>query len=155
MAEPSQSVIINIPTGYSASQRNQIGKEIVRFIQSRTRKGLNIQNKPFKAYSQSYKDDLDFSNAGKSNTVNLTLTGEMLNTLTVLSTGLDFITVGFDDTDGNDKASFNRQNGRQFVGITPKDLNSILSAFTRESGETAQVTQSLATSFLRGLFSGQ
>ena len=158
MAEPKQDVIITIPGNISAADREVLGNEIARFIIERTRKGLDINNRPFKAYSESYKDSIDFDNAGKTNRVNLTLTGEMLNTVELLSHGLGFVKIGFDDSESNDKASFNRQNGRDFLGINQKDLNLLISKFTSQTAaerSRSDIAQSVASSFLRGLFGGQ
>lgn len=158
MAEPSQDELIRIPSNISESDREILGREIVRFIVQRTRKGLDINNRPFKGYSENYKNNIDFENANKTNKVNLTLTGEMLNTLEVKSHGLGFIKIGFNDSDSNNKASYNRQKGREFVGINQKDLNMLISKFTTQTEDQrlrSEIAGSVAASFLRGLFGGQ
>ena len=143
-----------LPNSTTEADRQTLGNEIVRFIKGRTRNGLDKNNRPFEAYSDTYISSFDFKIAGKSR-VNLTLTGEMLNTLEVISTGTGFIKIGFRDTDSNDKASFNRQHGREFLGITQGDLDLLVVNFTsRTEGERsrADIAEGIASSFLRGLF---
>lgn len=129
MAEPAQTRIINIPNGYTARQRVQIGNDIVRRIQERTALGLDATNQLFAGYSRNYE---------KSGTVNLRLSGDMLNGLTLISHGPGFVRIGFSSTDANDKAAYiqaprgqklGRQPARQFVGISQADLNVILDRY--------------------------
>ena len=129
MAEPLQSRVISIPRGYEESVRQQIGNEIIRKIKRRTLAGIDIQGNLFARYSPNYE---------KQGTVNLTLSGDMLNELTVLSTGPGFVRIGFTNQNANDKAAFiqsprgqkaGKQPVRLFVGISPGDLNDILERF--------------------------
>jgi len=158
MAEPRQFEVIRIPNTLNAEDREQLGNEIVRFIIDRTRKGLDKNNVPFRGYSENYKDHIDFQNAGKSNRVNLTLTGEMLNTLEVQAHGPGFIRIGFSDTDSNDKAFYSREKGRDFLGISAKDLQLLLTKFldrTPQQREQQQIISSVAEAFLRDLLNGE
>lgn len=125
MAEPSQSKIINIPVGYSARQRKEIGEDIVRFIRRRTQSGIDINGNLFAPYSSGYE---------KSGRVDLTVTEQMLNSLELLSHGRGYIRIGFGNSSANNKASY-AQNprgqkastpARRFVGISQADLNRIL-----------------------------
>lgn len=129
MAEPIQSKIISIPRGYNETQRREIGQEIIRKIKRRTSSGIDINGNLFASYSTNYE---------KSGTVNLSLTGDMLQALEVISTGPGFVRIGFNSRTANDKASFiqsprgqktGKQPVRRFVGISPGDLNDILERF--------------------------
>lgn len=128
MAEPSQSRIISIPTGYSGRQRKQIGDDVVRFVKRRTQSGINISGNLFAGYSKFYE---------KAGTVNLTLSEQMLNSLELLSHGPGFIRIGFGNTSANDKARWAQspygqtdRPRREFVGINQSDLNRILENYT-------------------------
>lgn len=155
MAEPQQTLLIKIDNRYDASQRPIIGDEIVEFIKDRTRRGLSKDNKPFKVYSASYVKSLDFKVAGKSkDQVNLELSGDMLIGLSVLSHGPGFIKIGFDTQSDNDKAAWNAEKGREFLGIMPADLNRILENYpiSEQQVQTVSLAGSIASEFLRSLF---
>ena len=125
MAEPEQSFIVRVPRNFNARARDILADEIIAFIRRRTKNGLNINNKPFKQYSSSYQNSIEFTATGKSNTVNLTLTDDMLSSMVVKGSGVGFIRIGLSDSFANDKASWNRQNGREFLGIAQKDLKNL------------------------------
>lgn len=60
----------------------------------------------------------------------------MINEIELLSHGEGFIVIGFESsTEVNDKASFNAEKGREFLGITQKDLSEILSRVPAENTE--------------------
>jgi hypothetical protein len=129
MAEANQSKVIIIPDGYNAQQRERIGQDIIDKIKRRTAEGLDVSNRPFARYSPNYD---------KTGTVNLKVSGDMLAGLTVLSTGVGFIRIGFDSAGTNDKAAYIQQpRGRKvsnqpirtFVGISQADLNIILERY--------------------------
>ena len=63
-----------------------------------------------------------------------------------------------DDSDTNDKAAWNQQNGRLFLNINQKDLNMLISNHTTQTDDErtrSDIAQSVASSFLRGLLGGQ
>ena len=157
MSEPIQFETITIPSYLNEAQRDKLGREIVRFIISRTSKGLDKYNRPFRRYTDSYKNTLDFKLAGKSGKVNLELTGEMLNTLEVISHAPGVIRIGYTGGSSNDKASFNRQNGREFIGITPKDLDLLITTTVPQDDNrlSTDIAEGFAAGFLRSLFGGE
>lgn len=126
--EPSQSKVIRIPTGYTQSQRENIGNDIINRIKRRTREGLDINGNFFAPYSDSYE---------KQGTVNLRVSGDMLEDLIVLGTGSGFVRIGFQSQRSNDKAGFiqvpkgqKRDSPRRsFVGISQQDLSIILERY--------------------------
>ena len=128
MAEPSQSKIITIPARFSGTQRKKIGEDIIAFIKRRTQSGLDINNNLFAAYSPNYE---------KTGLVDLTVSEQMLNSLTVLSHGKGYIRIGFPNSTANNKASYiqnprGQKSGspaRKFMGIAQEDLNSILDRY--------------------------
>ncbi len=129
MAEPIQSRIISIPREYTERQRRLIGEDIVTRIKRRTSTGIDVSGNLFQAYSPEY---------GKVGTVDLRISGSMLDGLSVLSTGPGFIRIGFSSSSTNDKAAWiqsprGRKSGKQpvreFVGISTGDLNTILERY--------------------------
>lgn len=121
------------------SQRTaqSIAEDLVDFIVERTKDGKGKDGKPFPGYSESYKKSLDFKIAGKGNTVDLTLTGEMLDTLKVLEAKKGKIVIGFEEGDevngraeGNILGSYggdpNPKKARNFLDVSDKEIANIL-----------------------------
>lgn len=128
-----QRVKIKIPENYKPSEREAIADEVIDYIIERTKSGRDKNNEAFPKYSESYKKSLDFKIAGKSNKVDLTLSGDMLASISLLNHKRGEITVGFDrgDKENNDKATGHitgfygrskEQKIRDFLGITDNDL---------------------------------
>jgi len=150
MAE--QSFLVDIPRQHNAAIRQTIGQSIIFFIVNRTGQGLDKFNKPFKPYSKSYTGSLEFIRSAKAQAlVNLRVTGEMLARLTVVSHGVGFIKIGFSDATANDKAEFNLENGRDFLGITLKDLEGILFGFPIIEAINTNISPSISSPIVRGI----
>lgn len=62
------------------------------------------------------------SNTTYDGTVNLSMTGAMLRDLTPLSYDNSSFTIGFNNIELAERASFNIQRGRDFLGLSPNDL---------------------------------
>lgn len=143
-----QKISIDIPSGYSPEERRAIGEEIIQQIIDRSQAGKDKNGEDFPAYSESYMDSFDFKLAGKSKKPNLTLSGEMLNALTVLETMDGEITIGYrladkfnnDKAEGNIKGTYgskkaNPKKARDFLGIMDSELDTILTKYpVRDSG---------------------
>lgn len=146
---PQQKTIIKIPSTYKPSERLAIGAEIIDYIIDRTKSGKDKNNKPFPGYSKEYVKSLEFKIAGKSKgNVNLTLSGEMLESMKVLNHRSGEIIIGFDkDDENNGKAEGNIKGTygsttpkpgkkRDFLGIDKDDLkDKILSQFPEKDKE--------------------
>lgn len=144
-----QKVRINIPRGYSPEQRIAIGEAIVEFIKYRTRQeNVDKDNDSFAEYSDTYEDEKN------SARVNLDRSGDMLANLKVLQTYVDYITIGYDKgysgmgkVEGNRKGTYGNKapvvEGRDFLGITEKDLNRILADFPKPSQRRATVQKTI------------
>lgn len=85
-------------------------------------------------------ESLDFEIAGKDSTVDLTLTGEMLDTLQVLSAQRGEIVIGFpEDSDVNGRAEGNilgsyggdpnPSRARNFLDVSEKEISKIASQY--------------------------
>lgn len=100
-------------------------------IVARTRDGIDKNGKAFAGYSESYKKSLAFRVGGKSSNVNLTLTGEMLASMTTVPTEQGF-SVEMIDKRNKDKAHgiITGQEGkwsakRDFLGLPESEENEI------------------------------
>lgn len=131
---------IKIRKSAGPAERELIAGEIIDFIVSRTKSGKKIDGESsFPGYSDSYKNSKKFKSAGKSkNLVNLTLSNEMLQALTLLNHKKGEVTIGFkkgDDrnngvAEGNIKGTYGqktpiRGKKRDFLGIKASDKKKI------------------------------
>lgn len=143
-----QKVTIEIPDEFGPEERSAIGKDIVEFIRQRSEDGVGVKetangwrNVPFPAYSKTYKESLGFKIAGKSNKVNLTLSGDMLIALDVLNHRPGEVTIGYRKSDREENAraegnilgsyggSPNPKKARNFLGISKADLQEIIDQY--------------------------
>lgn len=150
MAEPVQKFTITVPRNFNVTQRRQIGDLAIETIQARTAKGNKLGGGKFKAYTQSYKDSKDFKTAGKTNTVNLELSSEMMNSIEILGQGVGFVTIGYEaDTFSNDKASWLINSTahtirRPFLGLSEIETKAII-AQVQSSAQETNIRQVLET----------
>lgn len=100
-------------------------------IVARSRDGIDKNGKAFAEYSESYKKSLAFRVSGKSSNVNLTLTGEMLASMTTVPTDSGF-NIEMIDQRNRSKAHgiITGQQGkwkakRDFLGLPEKEENEI------------------------------
>jgi hypothetical protein len=128
----SQRFEVSIDSSYTKRERLAIGQEVIDFIVDRTSRSQDVQGGRFKKYSPEYVDSKAFKIAGKrEGKVNLTLTGDMLTDIKVLSQKKGEIVVGYSKKTkfSHDKAEGNNKD-REFLGIMYKDLNNkILNKF--------------------------
>lgn len=147
--EVSQTIDLEEITGVDLSDetalKERIATAIIETIQSRTEKGESVFGGTLGNYSESYKKSLDFIAAGKSNPVNLYLSGDMINSMDLLEDDGSTLKIGFRDELENAKA-YGHMTGmkgnpnlegkvkkRVFFGVTQSDLkNNILRAFKSE-----------------------
>ena len=138
-----QRVNIEIPKGYSPNERRAIARDIVDFMIDRSKSGKDKDNIAFPPYEKEYKESRDFKTAGKSSRVNLTLSGEMLDSIKLLNHSTTKLLIGHDkeDLDLNGKSEGNREGtyggkatgkARDYLGITDKDLNKILNRYPKD-----------------------
>lgn len=110
------------------------GQRVVDRIVDRTRdESIDRFGKSLGSYSKTYKESLVFSIYGKSNPVDLTLTGEMLESLRPIN-GRYSITVQLDGDENRGKAQGHitgilgkkgRAKPRDFLGLPKKELTDI------------------------------
>lgn len=123
--------------------RESIGQAIIDKIVERTQEqNVDKFGKTLGKYSDTYRKSLAFKVAkGGQSAVNLTLTGDMLASLTVLAQTDQTVTIGFDDSEQNAKA-YGHISGmaghpvldgkvkvRDFMGLPKSELNAIAAEF--------------------------
>jgi len=74
--------------------KNEIGQAIIDRIIARTEAGESAYGGSLGKYSKSYEDSLDFKAFGKSNPVDLKLTGDMLGAIDILEDRGSKLTIG-------------------------------------------------------------
>lgn len=132
MPESQLKLRLLVPRDFNDDERRFTARLVIDFIQDRTDKGLDINNKKFPIYSDGYSKSLDFRLAGKSKTkVDLQQTGDTIHSIELITHGIGFITIGYDPgSEENDKAQWlqAKDNGvsRKFLGITDNDYKKII-----------------------------
>lgn len=130
-----QKFTIDINTKYNKEERQAIAQRIIDHIVKRTvEKNVDKNNRPFPKYSKEYTKSPEFRIAGKSKKVNLTLSGDMLAEMRLLSERSGKITIGYEDgteenskAEGNVKGTYGQSKPipgkkRDFLGISNNDL---------------------------------
>jgi hypothetical protein len=113
--------------------KEAIGQAIIDFIRDRTESGVDVAGKRFDSYSKDYKDSDAFKAYGKTNKVNLSQTGDMLQLMDIVNSDGNTIKIGWEDTVENAKA-YNHNIGdtvkkRQFFGVTSEDIKKLSKEF--------------------------
>lgn len=120
-----------------------IAEDVVEKIVERTQQGTSRTGSRFRGYSDDYIKSLDFRAFGKSaNDVNLTLSGDMLDSFDINDDG-DFIEISFIDQENASKAHGHITGGgnlpiRDFFGLPKKDYDSIRDRYIDEVEDSSQ-----------------
>jgi len=132
MAEAQNTYTAFVDPRFTFKQRQQIGRDIIKFIVKRAGNNKGIAGVRFHNYSKSYADSAEFKAAGKSkNNPNIKLRGDMLNQLKILDASLaGRVVVGFTSgTKSNDKSVWMREKGFNFLGLSSDELTFILASY--------------------------
>lgn len=110
--------------------RQAIAQKVIDHIVERTQSGIPVTGGGFKPYSKEYKESAEFKLLKDGSTVDMTLTGAMLNDIDVLSDSANTIRIGFQDTTEKLKA-FNHNTGdtlpkRPFFGVTQEEVRKVV-----------------------------
>lgn len=146
--------MIRIPKGYTQSERQAIGSEMLDKIRELVAKGISPETgETFKnnKYSAAYAKTFAFRRRGKDiNDVNLKLSGDMLAAMEVLDSSKDGqVKIGFDEssdeagkaegnqigTYGSDRASSSK--ARPFIKLNEKFVKQILKDY-KAGSQTSQ-----------------
>lgn len=135
---------VKVPKGLSPIQREALAQEVIDFVIKRSKDGKDKNGNSFPSpankYSKTYEGSLDFKIAGKKKgQVDLTLSGEMLQSLSLISHKAGEVLIGYDKSnaelnakvEGNVLGTYGQSSpikgkARDFMGIAKKDLESIL-----------------------------
>lgn len=134
---------IDLSRNYSPEERQAIAAEIIDFVVSRTENGLDKNNEKFVKYSKSYAKE-----KGQTN-VDLTFSGEMLSAISLLQSKSGKLRIGYESdyeeigrVTGNVLGTYGNQKpvtkGRDFLGLTEKDLNRILKNYPLNDKEARE-----------------
>ena len=148
MAYKQQKFAISIPKNLDATKRQLLAREVIDFIVERTQNGMDKNNESFKKayntksgnYSKGYKNSLDYSIAGKSDKIDLTLSGDMLADLSMVDDRPGKMVIGYHrgysdmgKVEGNVLGTYGQSSPvsppRDFLGITQQDLERIVSKY--------------------------
>lgn len=154
MPTKHQKITLKIPERLKPAERELLGEEVIEFIRERVQsKGLDRKNRELPGYSESYAKSLNFKIAGKSKSkVDLTLSGDMLGAMTVLSHKRGEVTIGFEPgspenarADGNIRGTYGKPKPigpkRDFLGLTKEDLARIVDRLDPDDGEVGKAAQ--------------
>ena len=119
----------------------QGGFQLLDIIRTKTKKGIDFNDRPFESYSDSYRKQLQ--REGKPIKVDLFYSGRMLGALTpsprtVRKTGKNKISLGFSNSEMRQRALFNQVLGnpkREFFGFnnrTEKIINKQFNKFVEK-----------------------
>ena len=137
---------IELPEGYTGSTAREIGEELINFVIDRSKDGKGKDGKSFPKYSKTYIDSIEFQLAGKSaDEIDLTLSSELLDSMTVLEATGKKIKIGFEEGDsrnngvaeGNIIGSYGQSSGnsrkaRNFLDLSSNEVSRILDKFAPE-----------------------
>tara|TARA_A100001201_G_scaffold128411_1_gene113401 strand:+ start:126 stop:608 length:483 start_codon:yes stop_codon:yes gene_type:complete len=115
----------------------QAGFQLLDIIRTKTQKGIDFNDRPFEAYSDSYRKQLQ--REGKPLKVDLFYSGRMLGSLTpsgrtIRKTGRHKVTVGFSNAQMRQRALFNQvlnEPKREFFGFNKRTEKIIQSTFNK------------------------
>lgn len=156
---------IEIPSGLSESARTELGIRILSEVRARTARGIDANGKAFKSYSKAYKESLDFKNAGKSSTVNISSTGDTMADLDIINSNSSSITIGYSmdyegagPVNGIVTGEFGHSNpvtaGRDFIGLPQSVVNRLATEvqddpdFEEVREESTSISRSILGRFL-------
>jgi hypothetical protein len=148
MATKHQKFEVDLP-GYTPEEREAIALEIIDRVVKRSKSGKDKDGNAFPKYTPGYENSLNFKIGGKSSKVDLTLSGDMLGAIEVLKVAKK-VQIGFQNgttenakADGNIRGTYGQSSpikggkyARDFLGITPAELDAILRRYPKGT-ETA------------------
>lgn len=131
---------IKLPKTFKPKDRVKIAEVIIDHIINRSVAGLDKNNKKFPGYSKEYAEK---KGVGQGD-VDLILSGEMLESIQLLSHKSGEVVIGFDKSDeelngkaeGNILGSYgrepNKKKARDFLGMPDDELDILFGAFEEE-----------------------
>lgn len=138
---------------YTPAQREAIAIEVMDKIIARTQQGKDKNGNKFAPYSKGYKDSVNFKIGGKSSSVDLTLSGDMLDSMEIVKNGPK-VEIGYSagnpergKAEGNILGTYGQSKptapARDFLGIQESELDRILRKYpsgTQKAEQRAKET---------------
>lgn len=126
--------------------RQAFANSAIQKIVERTQEGRPLYGS-WRRYSEGYKESLPFKAFGKTEDVNLTLTGDMLGTLSLLKSQGSKVVIGWDIELQNKKA-FNHHTGdtvprRPFFGLQNQEISELKEEFDAQAKSLEPITRKL------------
>lgn len=120
--------------------KREIGNRLIDQILVRTNAGIDKEGSRFVGYSKAYKKSLAFKVYGKTNKVNLKLTGAMQSAIAVVGMDSTSVTIGFTDEDQQEKARGHIEGTgandalpiRDFWGLPLKNVQKVMKDVIRD-----------------------
>lgn len=143
---------IKLPTTFKPAERIKIAEVLINHIINRSAAGYDKNNKKFKSYTDAYADK---KGVGKGD-VDLILSGEMLESLELVSHKNGEIVIGYKKpsdelagkVEGNRIGSYggdpNPKKARDFLGIDSDELSTIISGFEEDEPLTDEEIEQLS-----------
>jgi hypothetical protein len=103
---------------------DKIGTTVIAFIRKRTLMGVDAKGSAFKPYSLNYAEQRR-KKGRPTGTVTLSFFGRMLSALTHRILNRNTVRIAFSRTEEGEKAYYQHEKGREFVGLTPEEENKI------------------------------
>ncbi len=143
-----QTFLVNVPKRLPKEVKEALATEVLEYVRARTKDGKDKNERNFPKYTKPYKNFKE-KYTGDAGTVNLTLTGDMLAALDVVTVSRDKIEIGYKDTglegqvEGNILGTYgsdrpNKKKARDFLGISPKKLQEILKKYPVDNLDLAK-----------------
>lgn len=143
---------VRVSSKYTARERQAIAYDIISYIQDRTKAGKGEGNKKWKPpankYTKEYKASIDFKlKPDQSGRVNLTLTGDMLDSIKRLKGSDTAIKYGISKGDsdhgkaeGNIRGTYGKKRGsssraRDFLTLSKAEKDKILARYPLKDNE--------------------
>jgi hypothetical protein len=122
-----------VPEDLPKSTKERIAQAIIDKIIEKSEDGLDRNGRSLPSYAKSYTESDAFEAFGKSKRPNMTLSGDLLGQIDVISTSGDKLKIGWKSELENAKAHGNitGQEGlwkkkRDFFGLTAKEIKEII-----------------------------
>ncbi len=147
---------LGVDTKGRPALREALGQALLDKMLERTENGISRFGKAFKKYSKAYRESDEFKAAGKSNKVNLKLSGDMLGLMDVEATGGNEVTLSFSDSEEAAKAHGHITGGgmlpkRDFFALTAKDIREVKNEFSSDLRDTQSDDRETRDAALLGL----
>ena len=138
-----------------SAKAEAIGQELIDLmIERTTEKSKSVDGRQLPSYSKSYKESETFEQYGKTNKVDMTLSGDMLGSIDVLEAG-ETVKIGFIDTLQSNKA-YGHMTGmeghpfldgkvkaRKFFGVGVGAIEDVVAKYRDDDPKTKKVGEIL------------